>query len=103
MLKDSIKGIFMKSLPPIESLWKERGFQPTDNQKRAIEHVDGPLLLTAGPGCGKTSVLLWRTVNLIAYHGVKPQESYLWTFTKRPPRTLPRYPGKVCVHPGPSL
>ena len=51
----------------IEQLWKDVGFLPNENQRRAILHTDGPLFLTAGPGSGKTCVLLWRTVNLIVY------------------------------------
>lgn len=67
----------------IETLWKEAGFKPNDEQRAAIEHVDGPLYLTAGPGSGKTRVLLWRTVNLMVFHGVKPEEIYLSTFTEK--------------------
>lgn len=69
--------------PPIEELWKTAGFKPNDNQKAAILHIDGPLYLPAGPGSGKTRVLLWRTLNLIVYHGVSPDEIYLSTFTKK--------------------
>ncbi len=67
----------------IETLWKEAGFKPNDEQRAAIEHVNGPLYLTAGPGSGKTRVLLWRTVNLMVFHGVKPEEIYLSTFTEK--------------------
>ena len=51
----------------LEQLWKTAGFKPNDNQRAAIQHVDGPLYLPAGPGSGKTRVLLWRTVNLIVF------------------------------------
>ena len=47
-------------LPSIEELWKEAGFTPNENQEKAIRHTDGPLFLPAGPGSGKTRVLLWR-------------------------------------------
>jgi DNA helicase II / ATP-dependent DNA helicase PcrA len=42
----------------LQELWAEAGFEPNPNQKRAILHVDGPLYLPAGPGSGKTRVLL---------------------------------------------
>ena len=58
-------------------------FHPTPNQKDAILHLDGPLYLPAGPGSGKTRVLLWRTVNLIVFHSVSPDEIYLSTFTEK--------------------
>jgi len=71
-----------KTISP-ESLWKGARFSPNDQQREAILHVDGPLYITAGPGSGKTRVLLWRAVNLIVFHGVKPEEIFLSTFTKK--------------------
>lgn len=67
----------------IEDLWREKGFNPTENQIKAILHTDGPLFITAGPGSGKTRVLLWRTVNLIVFNDVKPSEILLCTFTEK--------------------
>lgn len=67
----------------IDDLWKIKGFVPNDSQKEAILHTDGPLFLTAGPGSGKTRVLLWRTLNLIVFHDVKPEDIFLSTFTEK--------------------
>ena len=53
------------------------GFSPNAQQRDAIRHTDGPLFLTAGPGSGKTRVLLWRTLNLIVFHGVTPEDIFL--------------------------
>ena len=64
-------------------LWDRFAFRPNDNQRDAILHMDGPLYLPAGPGSGKTRVLLWRTVNLIATHGVDARQIYLSTFTEK--------------------
>ena len=44
----------------LETLFKEKGFAPNKSQLKAIKHIEGPLFLTAGPGSGKTRVLLWR-------------------------------------------
>ena len=77
-----------KSLPPIEKLWKELGIKPNDAQREAILHGDGPLFITAGPGCGKTTVLKWRALNLIVYKGIKPEEIFLGTFTEKAARQL---------------
>lgn len=72
----------MKELT-IEDLFSKKAFVPNENQLRAIKHLDGPLFLTAGPGSGKTRVLLWRTLNLIVFHKVKPEEIFLSTFTEK--------------------
>jgi len=67
----------------LEQLWSEAGFEPNDEQKEAILCAGGPLYLPAGPGSGKTRVLLWRTLNLIVFHDIKPEEIFLSTFTEK--------------------
>jgi DNA helicase-2/ATP-dependent DNA helicase PcrA len=67
----------------IEYLWHLKGFKPNDNQRDAILETEGPLFLTAGPGSGKTRVILWRTVNLIVFHKVEPKDIFLATFTEK--------------------
>lgn len=64
-------------------LWRDYNFCPNDEQREAILHTEGPLFLPAGPGSGKTRVLLWRVVNLITTHGVRPEEIFLSTFTEK--------------------
>jgi len=80
--EDQFKLLSRKMLS-LEKLWELAKFKPNDQQREAIIHLDGPLFLTAGPGSGKTRVLLWRTLNLIVFHGVKPEEIYLSTFTEK--------------------
>ena len=58
-------------------------FEPNKNQKEAILYPSGPLYLPAGPGSGKTRVLLWRTLNLIVFHDIPPEDIYLSTFTEK--------------------
>jgi DNA helicase-2/ATP-dependent DNA helicase PcrA len=67
----------------LQALWQDFGFSPNSQQRDAVLHVNGPLFLPAGPGSGKTKVLLWRTINLITQHGVAPDEIYLSTFTEK--------------------
>ena len=67
----------------LEQLWDAEKFTPNPAQREAILHVEGPLYLPAGPGSGKTRVLLWRALNLIVFHGVAPDTIYLSTFTEK--------------------
>lgn len=72
----------------LELLMEKANFKPNPVQEEAIKHLDGPLFLAAGPGSGKTRVLLWRAVNLIVFHQVKPEEIFLSTFTEKAAKQL---------------
>lgn len=54
-----------------------------ENQKRAVEHKDGDLLIIAGAGTGKTAVLTQRIVNIIKEEWAKPSEILALTFTEK--------------------
>ena len=51
-------------------------------QRAAVTHGDGPLLVVAGAGTGKTKTLAYRVAYLIS-RGVKPEKILLLTFTRR--------------------
>ena len=53
-----------------------------DTQALAIAHKEGPMLVIAGPGSGKTTVLVERTKKLVLEHGVHPSNILVITFTK---------------------
>lgn len=52
------------------------------SQQTAIRHGDGPMLVLAGPGSGKTTVITERTKYLITECGVNPSNILVVTFTK---------------------
>ncbi len=51
-------------------------------QRMAVEHVDHPCLVLAGPGSGKTTVITHRTKKLIEEEGISPSNILVITFTK---------------------
>lgn len=61
---------------------------PNDQQKQAIEHKSGPLLIVAGAGTGKTTVLVEKVKYLIANNLAKPEEILCLTFTEKSAREM---------------
>ncbi|MCI9137500.1 MAG: ATP-dependent helicase [Lachnospiraceae bacterium] len=52
------------------------------SQAEAVRHTTGPMLVLAGPGSGKTTVITERTKYLITNQGVDPSHILVITFTK---------------------
>ncbi|NLB56116.1 MAG: ATP-dependent helicase, partial [Lentisphaerae bacterium] len=59
-----------------------------DGQKLAISTVAGPVLITAGPGTGKTYTLVQRAIYLIQEKGIQPEQILMATFTEKAAKEL---------------
>jgi superfamily I DNA/RNA helicase/RecB family exonuclease len=59
-----------------------RSFEADERQRQAIEHVHGPMLVIAGAGTGKTTVLTKRIARLVRENHARPDEILAVTYTK---------------------
>jgi DNA helicase II / ATP-dependent DNA helicase PcrA len=69
-------------MPASRSHSRSSSFVPDDRQRLAIEHVHGPMLVVAGAGTGKTSVLTNRIARLVDGGYARPDEILALTYTK---------------------
>lgn len=70
-----------KDAPPQPAAVSHSALDPY--QAKALEMLEGPVLITAGPGSGKTRVLTHRVAHLIQSGHAKPEECLTITFTRR--------------------
>ena len=54
-----------------------------ESQREVVGHLDGPLLVIAGPGSGKTFSIVLRALNLLLLNKAEPKEIVLCTFTEK--------------------
>src|ERR1700733_106389 len=68
-------------MPSSKSNFRPTRFIADDRQRQAIEHVHGPMLVVAGAGTGKTSVLTHRIERLVREGYAQPHEILALTYT----------------------
>lgn len=66
---------------PISQNFKERYSNLNPQQKKAVDTIEGPLMVVAGPGSGKTEILSLRVANILAQSQVRPSNILCLTFT----------------------
>lgn len=64
------------------------GYPLDEEQRRVVNHGSGPLWVVAGPGSGKTEVLVIRTLKLIFVDEINPKSIIITTFTKKAAKNL---------------
>src|SRR5271169_6922958 len=75
-------------MPSAKSNSRPAPFIPDDHQHEAIEHVHGPMLVVAGAGTGKTSVLTHRIERLVRDGHAQPDEILALTYTVNAAREM---------------
>ena len=64
------------------SKFKEKYAKLNNEQKEAVDCIDGPMLVVAGPGSGKTELLSLRVANILQKTDVFPNNILCLTFTE---------------------
>ena len=70
-----------------------------ENQRKAVEHVDGPCMVLAGPGSGKTRVITYRIANMIINKNIPSARILAISFTKNSSMEMKNRAFKICNDP----
>ena len=76
-----------------------RSIELNPAQRAVVEHGDGPLLVVAGAGSGKTQTLAHRVAALVEQRGADPRRILLLTFSRRAASEMTRRVARLCRGP----
>ena len=70
----------------------EKAFQKlNESQKKAVNQIDGPVLVIAGPGTGKTQILAARIANILLQTDTNPENILCLMMNRYCPRSSKRF------------
>lgn len=64
------------------------GRKLNSEQRQAVKHGKGPLYVMAGPGSGKSEVMVARAIKLVLVDGAQPESVFVTSFTRKAARNL---------------
>ena len=67
----------------LQAIESKNSYPFDEKQRDAIVHGDGPLWIVAGPGTGKTEVIVVKVLKLLCCDGLEPQSIVVTTFTEK--------------------
>ncbi|MFW9882478.1 MAG: ATP-dependent helicase, partial [Candidatus Thorarchaeota archaeon] len=79
---------YIMKIRSMMDVYKILDFNPNDEQKEIVETINGPVLIIAGPGSGKTYTLVLRCINLLLFEKISPEKIMLCTFTEKAAASL---------------
>ena len=78
-------------MPSLENFYEELNTE----QKQAVDALDGPVLVLAGPGTGKTQLLSVRAANIIRQEKALPENILILTYTNAAAKTMKERLAKI--------
>jgi len=69
-------------LKNFKDIYKQEYQKLNEQQKKAVDTVEGPVMVIAGPGTGKTQILSRRVANILTNHQTHPEEIVCLTYTE---------------------
>lgn len=69
-------------LKNFKDIYEQEYQKLNEQQKKAVDTVEGPVMVIAGPGTGKTQILSRRVANILTNHQTHPEEIVCLTYTE---------------------